>query len=315
MRTVPGALVVVLCAASVRAEEALTVDRSATLTTKQGDGVFFVEGRLTIPRGVHVSCQRGTRVVGRGEGAVLVVEGSFSVVGTREERCAVEGLAIELAPGFKNVRFAETELVEACSIRTAEGLPAAGILQLETCQVPRQAVFEVELTEGELHFLETSVACPVKITGLPVPVGERLTDNRTSVLASGGSFAAFDMAGVSKSRLRHTKLRGEVTLANCGDLMLDGCRLDGPKVAVTHTEPGGLKDTRFTKCDFYLEELSFSAPGSKRSTVTIDKPYFECCSDADALDKVVRDGADDATNGAVADVKKQRGERNGFADG
>lgn len=299
-------------APALHAQVPLPVDRSCTLTEEESR-VYTVEGRVTIPRGVHVSCQRGTRVEGLGEGATLVVEGSFSVVGTNLKPCAVDDLAIELAPGYKDVRFAETTLA-TCRIVTAKDRPASeGTLQLEACRLPSPTAIDVSLIDGEVHLLGTSPIQPMRITGLPYPVGERLTENRASVLVSSGSLNDLDVHGVAKFRVRHAFLKGATSFGSCGDLMIDGCSLSG-KLTIAHDEPGGLKDTRLTKCDFTLDELALRAPGSKRSTVTIDKPWFDGLEDESAVrEKVLRDGKDDELNGALVVLKKLRKEPNGFA--
>jgi len=308
------AVIALACAGgAASAQEPLPVTRSVTLDAK-GGGVYYVEGRRTIPARSHVSCQRGVRIVGRGDAAVLVVEGSFSTVGTSTERCRLEGLTIEPAATFKSIRLVETDLGSGLAIRTPPKQPCEGVLHLENARAGTGAALSVEMTAGELHLLSSSFQEPVRVVGLRRMVGERFIDNRTAVLMSSGSVHELEIRGVAEVTLRHGRLGGAATLSNCGELQVDGCRLASPVLVVEHAEPGGLSDTRFTKCDFHVEELVLRSPGSKKDTVRIDKAWFAGCEDEEAVRaRVLRDGTDDDENGAVARITKLRRAANGLA--
>lgn len=299
-------------AGTTTAQVPLPVDGSATLTTKES-AVYYVEGRQTIPARAHVSCQRGTRIVGRGKEPVLVVEGSFSTVGTEQDRVTVENLTIEPAPGFESLRFALTTLADV-ELATAAERPVDGILQFESAVFGPDSKLDVAMTAGELRALSSRFPASIRILGVPIPTKNKPADNRTKVLAVGASFVDLEVHGVDDLTVRHTHLSGTTMIDDCAEVLLEGARLEGTRAALRHSRPGGLRKSRLSKCDFYLDELILEAPASKTCAVKLDKAWFHGCDDVDAVRARLRDGSDDPDNGAVAKISKLRDEPNGFAD-
>ena len=300
-------------AVGAAAQEPLPVEGTVTLTSKRSLE-YYVEGRQTIPARVHVSCQYGTRIVGRGENPVLVIEGSLSTVGTQQDRVVIQGLTIELAPSFETVRFADTTLTDS-RVVTVEHKPGAGILHFEGSQIGGSSAVDVALTAGEFHALTSNFPASIHIRGVQKNTKDKPQDNRTKVLATQSYFYDLNASGLADLTIRHTRLNGTTTFEDCAEIMLEGVALEGSKCLVRHRLPGGLSKTRLSKCDFTLEELRFEAPGSKKSSIKIDKPWFQCCaSDETIRAAVVRDGKDDPENGALVKLSKIRKRRNGFAD-
>ncbi len=82
MAAMKGFVALLLVTAMARADDAkpLPVRRSVILAS---GGNYFVEGRQELRWGQELSVQRGTKIVGRGHGAMLVVSGALQVRGIK----------------------------------------------------------------------------------------------------------------------------------------------------------------------------------------------------------------------------------------
>ena len=62
--------------------------------------VYTVSGRVKIPEGVEISCQKDVKVVATGPSAVIEVEGALKIHGVSDREVIFEGVTIELAAKF-----------------------------------------------------------------------------------------------------------------------------------------------------------------------------------------------------------------------
>ena len=88
-----GFVVLLLVAALSQADDAkpLPLRRSVILSS---GGKYFVEGRQELRWAQELSVQRGTKIVGRGHGAMLVVSGALQVRGIDDSEVVIAGSVV-----------------------------------------------------------------------------------------------------------------------------------------------------------------------------------------------------------------------------
>ncbi len=293
-------------------EVPLPTSRSTTL--RAGDNVYVVKGRVKIPKGVKLLCQKGVRIVGRGEDPTLEVEGFFEAHGIRDQEVALEGIHIELTPRFEGLRLAFAVLRSGGGIRTAEKKPVSGRLHLEDVKFQGKATLNIELTGGLVEIKRTSAVSPVQIRAVDSVKGKP----NTARLDCFWCFAEYEFVsgfhggllvnGVNDVRVRWCRLGGEQSLfQNCRKFVLEACKLDSSVVAIEQSLRGQLGKTKVLKCDVYSETLRVkSPPAKKKELVQLDSCYFKHGSTVKQIHETIEDANDDpqTPNGAIVRIKK-----------
>ena len=98
----------------------LPVDRDATLKTQ--DAVYTIEGRVLLESRIDLESQRAIRLRGLGEGATLVVAGSFTAKAALGGANLFENVTIEVAPECRELYLANVTWSSGGGIRTAEAV-------------------------------------------------------------------------------------------------------------------------------------------------------------------------------------------------
>lgn len=283
--------------------EPFPVDKSRIL--REGNVVYLVEGRMTIPRGVEVSCQKNVIVRGVGEGATIVVEGSLQGHGVGAREIIFENVMIEPAAKCEDLHLDMVIFRSGGGIRTGKEKATDGKLFLENTRLTDGAVFDVEMVEGSVDLSSFKCDTVAKLVALD----REGSPNKLKVKIRGSQFTkGLELRNADDVTVRINTFNGErVTFVDCGSLIFDGNKVTAKRVEIVQQKAGRQAKTKLQKCDFYCDEISVWAPleKGKSDVVTVDKCYFKGETDEDAIhEKFLRDGRDLESNGATFKLKK-----------
>lgn len=280
------------------------VDRTVIL--KEEKAVYIVEGRVTIPRGVEVTCQKDVTIRAPGGGTgTIVVEGSLVIRGVARGEVVMEGVTVEPAGTFTDIHL-DTCRMTGGGVVTGRERPATGMLTVENCTLQGGARIEVEMTGGKAKVFSVLAGSPTLIRG----VDREGTVNRLFSNVWTSEFAGFTAENVSDLTLRSNLLKGErVLLRDNPVLVLDGNRVEAPELRIEQSAAGRFSRTTVTKCDLLSTALVFRAPADpkRNDTLVLDKCWFEGRTDPKEIAERIRDAADDPENNVrVAVVKPMK---------
>jgi hypothetical protein len=305
-----------LSVAALAQEIPLPTDRT-TILSREG-ATYFVEGRQTIGWGTTITVQRGQKVVGRPDSA-LVVEGTLQIRGVAGSEVLLEDLRIEPGERFEEIRI-DTALFLGGHLRTGER-PVAGRIIVENTDLGTGVPFEVSMTGGAIDFLNSTFMEPVRIRGVP-PEGKRCTlklnlngcfynasarRKESQRNAHSGFEKGLFLTGVPDALVRNCRMAGDRTeFVDCEKLTFDGNRVNAGEILFKQTRPGCFKDTKLQKSDIYTTKVVFEAPAGKgRDQVPVDKCWFGGLLKKEEIsEKVIRDGDDDPACGVVVVFRK-----------
>ena len=304
-------LLVLRTALADGSEEPFPVAKSAIL---RGAGtIYFVEGEQTIPKGVEVSVQRGVRIVGRGEGAVLRVEGTLVMQGTLGSEIEVKDLDLVLAPKFQQVRTGYCDFLSS-NILTAEGGSSAGKLQIENALVTGGSRIELTFHEGVIRLLGLSALLPTKIVCVPPEGGsesqvEVWASNCFQSTAAAGITGGLSVTGAAKLSIRTCRIAGELaSFRDCRAITFDSNRIDSKRFELLAGRPEELGSLKITKCDIYSRSVVLRAAKGDSSVIArilFDRCYWGGLLDPrKILEEVVTDGDDESDNATRARIGK-----------
>jgi len=317
-----GTLLLCLAGSVSAGDEYPLPTRTSTILSR--DGVtYFVEGRQTIPWGCEISVQKDVRIAGRGAGAVLVVEGELKVHGVTGKEVVIDGLSIEPAPKFGEIRLDKVFVRGGATLRTPEGAAVDGRIVIENTDFEQGTHLDVRLTGGRIDLLNAMSYEPARIAGADPGEGKR---NRLTVNANGCFFKPTVRSGSSDGRTGYSGfLNGlfvsgaaEVLVRNCrmaggasefadnGKLTFDGNKVDSERLVFKQSEPGRFKGLKLSKCDFYGRQIVLFAPkGKRKERVVIDKCWFRDVTDRRKIEQsFIHDGDDDEACGVYATFRK-----------
>ena len=291
-------------------EKPLPTRRSVILN--RSGVTYFVEGRQTIPWACEISMSQGVKIVGRGEDPVLVVAGSLQLHGTRAKKVFIEGLVIEPAAKFREIRLDMVTFKSSGGIRNDDQQPAAGSIVVENSLFEDSGVdFDVTLTAGKVQILDSVFAGRVVIDGV-VPKGKLRNALSVNIIGCGGTSSGLGgglfLTGANKVVVRNSRLGGELTeFRNCAAITFDGNKVSAKQL---HFFQKNFAKTKLQKSDFYCETLILCAPPrTRKQRVLIDKCWFKGLTRATDINReVIQDCKDHKDWGAVAmfrQIKRQ----------
>ena len=163
-------LVVGLWAAVVHADDKPVPLRASGFISK---GTYTIEGRQKLARGIKLSVHHNTRIVGKGDGAVLEVEGTLKVTGVEGGRVIFENLTIELAERFNDVNIDNAKFKGVGGIRTSSRKAVSGKLHIEEVDFERGCPIDLTFQAGTIDFLNTSFLASVNVKCVKPPQAKR----------------------------------------------------------------------------------------------------------------------------------------------
>jgi len=282
---------------------------------KVGKQTFYVEGRRVLEAGRRLSMQQGTRIVGKGLGAVLVIKGHLTVTGTAARRCVFEGVVIELPHVFREVHISNTKFLAGAGIRTARDEAVSGRLFLEECTFERESPLDFRFQSGTIDLITILANGAVHIQCVNPPkkdtnsVRVNVMNCGPSTDLSGALHGGLFIDGANDCTVRLNYLGGDrVVLSNNRKLMFDGNKVKAPALEIRQDVAGRFSKTKILKCDIYSQTVKVFAPKDKRKkdVVRVDKCWFKTRhkNRKDLLAKVFDDGAKDEKNGARVVIQK-----------
>jgi hypothetical protein len=267
-------------------------------------GSYYVEGRQEIVWGQEVSIQRGTRLSGQGEHAVLVVSGALQVRGIFGDSVKIENLTIEVSEKCERVHLDAVEM-RTCTIRTPEGKACYARVHLEEV-VLDGCPLDLRLRKGEVSILNSRTKGPVKIIGVP-------EEGKTRAVVSAFINACnvdrdLHVEALSSLVVRACLISGtSIAFKDCETLTFDANIAKSPSILFEQSKPGGFKKTIVQKTDFHGCKLVLKAPrdGTKKDNIPVDKCWFQGRTKEDEiLGRDIQDGSTDETTGAYVVFRK-----------
>jgi hypothetical protein len=289
-------------AAAALADDAKPLPLAKSVILPSG-GTYFVEGRQEIGWGQELSIQKGTRLVGRGDAATLVVSGALQVRGIEGNSVEIEGLLIETSEKCERIHL-EAVKMTGSAIRTPEGKACGARVHFEEVRLDECPV-ELRLNKGEVTILNSRTKGPVKLIGVPLEGNARCSVK--AFVNCCNVDRDFHAEGLASVTVRGCAISGNAnSFKDCAELTFDGNVVRSPSVVFETTQAGGFKKTIVQKCDFHGGALLLKAPrGSKEDKVPVDKCWFEGrTKKEEILGRDIKDGTTDETSGAFVVFRK-----------
>ena len=270
-------------------------------------GTFTIEGRQKLRKGIKLSIQHYTRIVGKGDDAVLVVEGTLKVTGVEGGRVIFENVTIELAERFNDVNIDNAKFKGVGGIRTPHEKAVSGKLHIEEVDFDRGCPIDVSFRSGTIDLIASYCVGPVTIKCVDPP--RRKNSVRVSIHSCSRGFhmggtlhGGLFIDNADDCTVRLNRMTGDlVVLSNCRKLIFDGNKVLTKTLEFRQDKAGRFSKTKILKCDMYCEKLTAFAPkhATKKDIIRVDKCWFRAHTKRMFLhDNVIEDGRDSPDNGA-----------------
>jgi hypothetical protein len=273
-------------------------DRSVIL--REEKVVYLVEGKVRIPRGVEISIQKDVRIRARSAaGAEIEVEGALKVHGVDTREVVFQGVTVVPSGEFARIHLDQCIFRGGGCIRTSKEARATGPIRIEGCSFGEGARIDLALGGSEIDLSSVQVAGAIRLQG----VDGRDSPNRLRAVLRECAADGLEVRGLESLTVRASLLRGgPVEVKDCGDVLLDGDKIEAREIRFLHSTAGGLARTRLSKCDLYSKRIVFRTPLDPRRSdaVVLDKCWFEGVTAADRIAERLVDGADEEGNNARA---------------
>lgn len=290
----------------------LPVEKTAIL---RSGGSYTVEGRVRIPKGVELTVQKETKIVGKGEDAVIEVVGELILRGVSDGRVRVEGVTIEPQEDFAELRTDMVDFVAGSKgVRTAGEKPALGRISVQNTTFEYGSALDVTLGGGEIemHRVRAYEKVRIRAAARDPKVAPKVKLAIMNCNSEGGTIgsltAGLEVQGVDDVTVRTCKLGGpKVSFADCGTVMFDGNLVKARSLEFLQSAPGRFGRTTVTKCDLACDSIVLSAPAAagRAEKVTFDKCWFGGdTKPADVRRKRIRDSEDDPACNVTVNLVK-----------
>jgi len=306
-------------------EKPLPVERNGILA----NGVtYVVEGRVRIPKGVTITLQKDTKLVGRKD-AVLEVDGELEVHGVGAAHVPIQDVTIELHPKCAGIHVDMVDLAGTTKITTAKDQPTDCEIILENVEFKDKAGLDVEMNGNTVLLRRVRAPNLVRVKGVDK---EGAVGNKVRFIAS------FCNPGKQPAGATAGRLMGGVVVENVSEAVIHACNLLGDKVSLkdcdvvafdenyvgcktlefVQTETGRFAKTTILKCDFQCDSLVASAPFVEGRTekLVVDRCWFDGGTAPTAVrDRYVKDRSRDPKCGVMVEIKKLEDAPLGLAGG
>jgi len=301
---------VLLLTTWAQAEEIPFPTKRSTILRK-GGVVYYVEGRQRIPWGCEISCQKDVKIVGRGAGAVLEVEGSLQIHGVTDREVIIENLWIEPAPKFEDIHLDMVIFRGGGGLRTPKGQACrGGRVFIENADFQSGTTINVGLESGKLDLTASTASDPVVIRGM---AAKDMSQSSLKVVIRGcvhmggtdGLAGGLFVSGCRDLTVRINRLGGATSeFVDNTTCLFDGNKVNSAHLIFRQTRSGRMSKTKLLKCDIYSTKVTLAAPEAKKERVTLDKCWFKgLTKKKQILEQVITDG-EDGGSGAYAKFLK-----------
>lgn len=313
MRSAPLALLVVLLLAPAafargsRRTVPFPVERTTILRDEKT--IYTVEGRIRIPKGVEISCQKDVHIVAKGPDAVIEVEGALKVHGVSDREVIFEGVTVEPASEFNDIHLDMVIFRDGSKLLTPPGKAVNGKLFIENVAFQFDTEFDITVCHGHVDLVGINADVPLKIAAVNP---EGADTNKVKLTVRGcvesltgeiGLKGGLIVKGVHDATVRLNRLGGELSsFTDCRTLKFDGNKVDSKLLEFHQTGTGDFRLTPVTKCDFYCEKVTAGSKASEvknMDRIRMDRCWFRGILRPDEVRRqVLVDGDGDAENAA-----------------
>jgi hypothetical protein len=305
-------------------ERPFPVDKTQILSDEKV--VYTVEGRVRIPRGVEITCQRDVHIRGIGSSpAVIEVEGALKVTGVGSREVIFEKVTVEPCAKFLAIRLDMTWFRDGGGVKTPADVPVEGDLQMEMVDLSKGAGFDVLFHTGQVVLSSICTDGPTRIRTVP-PAGSKAGKVRVFIRGSGqggkcpnhtariGFGGGLEVDGGDDVIIQLSRVGGGLcAVRNWGQrLIFDGIKVNADRLEFSHVEAGRFQRAQCAKCDIYSSVVSTMAPPAQgmKDTFTMDRCWWKgLVNPKEVLEKVVKDGADDPEKNGTRVVLPKVNER------
>ena len=266
-------------------------DRSLIL---REEGITYViDGRVVIPRGVEISCQKDVHIRSKSKTpAFIAVEGSLKVHGVSSRDVIFENVFVEPGPEFDEIQLDTCIFRKGGGLATPKDGKAAGRILVQGCSFESGARVDVAMNSESFQFLDSGASSALKLRGVPGKDGR----SRLKGIVRAARVFGIEAIGVADLTVRLSHLRSDpLLLRDCEVLCFDGNKVEGKDLKFEQTKAGGFARTEVMKCDLYTKTISFKAPADPKrdDAVVLDKCWFQGVTDSKGIAERIRDAADD----------------------
>jgi hypothetical protein len=292
----------------------LPVDHTTILPS---GGVFFVEGRVRIPKGIEITVQKDTKLVGRGKDATIEIEGELKIHGVADSKVLMENITIEVQPKFGEVRLDMVKVSGASrGVVSPKGRSVDGRIMVMNAEFEGAAGLDVTMIANEVDLQRVYVRAPVRVKAVD-PEGSPRNSVKLNLLnccsgpssiEPGALMGGVLVEGVHEVIVRACRIGGDkAKFTDCDEVAFDGNQVKCASVEFSQSAAGRFGKTSITKCDVLCEKISLWAPAAPGRTeiVLVDKCWFGGEMDEKAVrTRFFRDKDDDDKCGVRVDVTK-----------
>jgi hypothetical protein len=295
-----AALLPLLLAATPDEKPFPATDRSLIL--REEKTTYLVAGRIVIPKGVEISCQKDIFIKATGTTpAVIVVEGSFKAHGVGAREIIFEGVTVEPGPEFDEIQLDMCIFRKGGGLATPKDGAARGRILLQNVRFREDARVDLALSAESFQFLDSDCSGSLRLRGAPGKDGL----NRLKAVVRAADCGGMEAIGVADLTVRINTFRAlPLVFRDCAALQFDGNKVEAREIRFEQTKAGGFARTQVMKCDLYAKTIAFHSPADPKrdDVVVLDKCWFEGVTDAKAIAERIRDAADDPANNVRAKV-------------
>jgi len=239
----------------------LPLDRTAILKAD----TYYVEGRVRIGKRTEITLGRNTKIVGRGAGAVIEVEGELQGIAGNGADIIFEDVSIEPQAAFVEIHLQTAQFQgKSRGIVSAKDAQVAGKVALQDVDFGRGATLDLVMQSGSVEILDScNFFDPVSIKAV-APPGTK--GNAVKVVVENCRYAhglqgGIRVEGASDVSLATTCIEGEVlSFVDCGVMSIDGCLIQCKRVELTEPAAGRFVKSKFQRCDIQCEKIVLTGP-------------------------------------------------------
>lgn len=297
-------------------DEAKPLPVAKTAILKSG-GTYFVEGRVRIPKGVEITVQKDTKIVGRGEDAAIEVVGALAIHGVTDGAVAIAAVTIEVQAKFESLRVDMAVFSgRSRGIVTPKDTPCDGRIVVLNTEFKETASVDVTMSGNEVDLQRVYMAAPARVRAVDPPgsPGNRVKLNvlncctATGIGVPGALMGGIVVERVADVTVRGTRICGDTAkFADCGAVEFDGNQVKCATLEFAQSAPGRFGRTSISNCDLLCEKIvvwSPAAPG-KAESIPCDKCWFDGeTNEKTVRDKYLRDKDDDPKCGVTVKLTK-----------
>ncbi len=276
-------------------------DRSQIL--REEGAVYLVEGRVVIPKGVEISCQKDIFIRARGGApAVIEVAGSFKAHGVSAREIIFEGVTVEPAASFGKIQLDTCIFRKGGGLLTPKGGAAEGEILLQFVSFRDSSRCELTMPGGSLQVLDSNGSAPLRVRGPEIP-GK---PNRLKAAVRGSSFHGMEASNVADLTVRINTFRSDpLSFRDCAALQFDGNKVEAKELSILQSRAGGFAKTKVMKCDLYCRRIVLRSPADPKvaDPVSLVNCWFEGVVDPAGIASRILDAADDPSNNVRASAQ------------